>query len=443
LSNEVEHIELRSEEVQEILGHIPARIIRYGITVILSVVVVLFVGSFLFSYPDILTAPVEVVSQNAPAAIVAKTSGNLTSIFVADSQWVKEHQVMAVLKNPALFEHVQWLQTELRIQKQNGIIDTQWFNHLPDTLQLGDLQVGYASLLRAGQEYLRFGQLNVLEKKIAALQQKQVELEKYIRISSRQVLLKQQDNQLSKSQFLRDSQLFRKEVISLADYEKARNELLQQSMNLESLRSSEVNGRMQMQDLVQQIIDYQLENIKQEQQFRNQWMESIQNMEGLIDGWFDGYVLVAPMEGIVAFNKIWSQNQFVQAGNEVFTVIPLHRAQIIGRITLPAKGSGKVAIGQRVNLKFESFPYQEFGMVTAIVSAVSLVPAEQNYMVEINLPDTLITNYGFLLPFTQKMLGTAEIITEDMPLIMRLFNPLKAIFKKHWNSEPAFRKSEK
>jgi hypothetical protein len=52
-------------------------------------------------------------------------------------------------------------------------------------------------------------------------------------------------------------------------------------------------------------------------------------------------------------------------------------------------------------------------------------------VVEVNLADTLITNYGYILPFSQKMGGTAEIITEDLPLIVRLFNPLKAILKKH------------
>ena len=40
------------------------------------------------------------------------------------------------------------------------------------------------------------------------------------------------------------------------------------------------------------------------------------------------------------------------------------------------------------------------------------------------------------------MLGTAEIVTEDLPLIMRLFNPLKAIFKKHWSNSPIPRQTK-
>ena len=40
MKEELDNIELRSEEVQEIMGHIPARIIRYGITIVFSVIFV-------------------------------------------------------------------------------------------------------------------------------------------------------------------------------------------------------------------------------------------------------------------------------------------------------------------------------------------------------------------------------------------------------------------
>jgi len=438
------NIELRSEEVQEILGHVPVKIIRYGITVILSVILVLFAGSFFFRYPDILSAPVEVVSQNSPAAIVAKTPGSLTAGFVSDSQLVKTQQVLALVKNPANYDHIQWLQNKLAEIKTYPpqIVDTTWFQQLPDSLQLGEVQSSYTSLLKAGQEYSRFLQLQVIQKKVVSLQQKRVELQKYIEITKRQVALKQQDYQLSQNLFNRDSQLYVKEVLSLSDFEKSRKELIQQGMALENLRSSQVTAQMQMQDLVQEIANYELEEINQAQQYINQRQQMLQTLESQLASWMDNYLLISPIDGIVAFNKIWSQNQFVQSGNEVFTVIPTERVQIIGRITLPAKGSGKVTVGQRVNLKFENFPYQEFGMVTASVSTISLVPSEQNYMVEIHLPDTLLTNYGYLLPFTQKMLGTAEIVTEDLPLIMRLFNPLKAIFKKHWSNSPIPRQTK-
>ena len=45
-------IELRSEEVQEVMGQVPAWIVRWGITLLFLVVVALLVGSCFFKYPD-------------------------------------------------------------------------------------------------------------------------------------------------------------------------------------------------------------------------------------------------------------------------------------------------------------------------------------------------------------------------------------------------------
>ena len=41
-------IELRSEEVQEVMGQIPAWIVRWGITILFIVVLALLVGSYFF-----------------------------------------------------------------------------------------------------------------------------------------------------------------------------------------------------------------------------------------------------------------------------------------------------------------------------------------------------------------------------------------------------------
>ena len=49
-------IELRSEAVQEVMGHVPSWIVRWGITVLSLVVLMLVVGSFFFRYPDVIEA---------------------------------------------------------------------------------------------------------------------------------------------------------------------------------------------------------------------------------------------------------------------------------------------------------------------------------------------------------------------------------------------------
>ena len=47
-------IELRSTEVQEILSRPPKWIVRWGITTVFFVVIIVVTGSWFFNYPDII-----------------------------------------------------------------------------------------------------------------------------------------------------------------------------------------------------------------------------------------------------------------------------------------------------------------------------------------------------------------------------------------------------
>ncbi|MCL1943417.1 MAG: hypothetical protein FWF54_07735 [Candidatus Azobacteroides sp.] len=72
------NIELRSEEVQDVLGAVPPRILRRGITVLFLVVVMLLVGSWFFKYPDVISSSMTLTSNTPPAGITAKVGGKLT-----------------------------------------------------------------------------------------------------------------------------------------------------------------------------------------------------------------------------------------------------------------------------------------------------------------------------------------------------------------------------
>jgi hypothetical protein len=122
-------------------------------------------------------------------------------------------------------------------------------------------------------------------------------------------------------------------------------------------------------------------------------------------------------------------NQYVESGATVFVVAPKEESLPVGTALLPLQGSGKVKAGQRVNLRLNNYPDQEFGYVRGEVRSVSPLPtAEGMYVVDIALPDGLTTNYGKMLPLTREMKGSAEIITDDLRLLERLIMPLRKIF---------------
>lgn len=106
-----------------------------------------------------------------------------------------------------------------------------------------------------------------------------------------------------------------------------------------------------------------------------------------------------------------------------------------GKIRLSQQGAGKVKTGQKVNIKFDDYPYMEYGFVQVNLTSISLVPygdvSNGNiYIMEVEMPDSLITRYGILIPYRPEMSGTAEIITEDLTVFDRLVNPIKSVLKR-------------
>ena len=63
-------IELRSEKVRHIIGEIPSRIVRYGITVITFVILGLLVGAYFIPYPETISAKVQVINAHQGAITI-------------------------------------------------------------------------------------------------------------------------------------------------------------------------------------------------------------------------------------------------------------------------------------------------------------------------------------------------------------------------------------
>jgi HlyD family secretion protein len=177
-------------------------------------------------------------------------------------------------------------------------------------------------------------------------------------------------------------------------------------------------------------LDMELQQAEKERLIKQSLRTATEQLSNAINSWELAYCLVSPIQGKVTFTKYWNENQYVPAGESVFTVVPGEGKVLIGKAILPISRSGKVKTGQRVMIRFTNFPDQEFGIVSGVVNRISLVPSDNNYQVEIGLSNGLITNYGKILPVTYEMKALAEIVTEDLRLIERFFMPIKQVLKE-------------
>lgn len=153
--NRNKEIELRSEEVQEVMSHIPPAVLRYGIGVLSAVVILLLAGSAFFRYPDRVEAELTLTTQSPPAYIIAGNSGRIERLYVANRQDVRKDDLLGVIGNTADTEDMLYLRERLRVWKNSGSriesVEDLLFNRLPE---LGSVQASYAACRLAWDNYL-------------------------------------------------------------------------------------------------------------------------------------------------------------------------------------------------------------------------------------------------------------------------------------------------
>ncbi len=187
---------------------------------------------------------------------------------------------------------------------------------------------------------------------------------------------------------------------------------------------------MQIYQLEETLLDIEQDYIDTKNNLESELNTICIQLINEIKNWEINYALIAPLAGEISFTTYWSENQQVTVGEPVFTIVPDEQNQLIGKALLPASRSGKVKVGQGVNIYFDNFPDQEFGFVKGIVSSISLVPVGENYAVEIHLPDGLKTTYHKELPYMPEMQAQAAIITDDISLLERFIMPIRKVWKE-------------
>ncbi len=426
---EYKEVELHSEEVQEVMNRVPSWILRWGITVLFIILLVLFIGCYFFKYPDALTASVTITTTTPPVDIIARSSGKLDRIYATNRQQVQPGEVLAVIQNTADYDDMMlvtqkvndWISGQLELPELTG-----WMDKVP--LRLGEIQNVYATFLRCAQEYQNYQRQNYYPQKIRMkLNQKEKQEEIFHRMQQEKQLNDQQMD-IAGSMFYRDSVLYTKQILTGEDYDRSLQSYLQSKSGVINRQTSE--GQMELQQLQNEetLLDLEKQFTEAQSQYTLALQTATDQLLAALKSWEQNYVLRSSIHGTVNMVGIWSQNQNVSAGDLVFIILPSHPDAPMGKAMLPAAGAGKVIPGQRVNVRINNFPDHEFGYLVGQVSTISNVPtAEGLYLMEIAFPKGLYTIYGRELPLSQQMLGTAQIIIQDKRLIERFIEPIKGL----------------
>jgi HlyD family secretion protein len=423
---EKKNIELRSDEMEDILGKVPGWVTRNGILMLFFIVTLLLLGAWIFKIPDVKRAEIFVTTMQPAADIESRSDGKIEKLLTEDNEHVKKEQVLAVIENPADYEDVKLL----KAQFQNFTLQPDRLPELKLQINgkanLGMIQPDYAAFYKNYRDYREFLQLDYHQRKIELLEQEHEQYIKYSANLDTRASILEEEYKLTRNQFVRDSTLFMQGVVSESDFEDTKSKMLSSRAGWQAMISLKTENDIKIAGILEQILELQLRRQEQLTTLTTSVEEALNRVKASLSIWEKQYLIVAPIDGQVTFNKIWSVNQNIKAGEKVMTIIPSEQGEYIGKIQLPVTGAGKVKEGHQVNIRFENFPYLEFGMVKGEVSNVSKVPQDDYYTVEVVLPDGLMTYYGVEISFSQNMQGQAEILTDKMRLLQRVFNPVKS-----------------
>lgn len=428
--SEEQKIELRSEEFQDVLGAVPHRILRWGITVLAGIIVILLISSAIFKYPDIISSTITLTGSTPPAAIVAKSSGKLKELYVVDNQTVAAGQYLAVIENPADTKDV--LQLKEYLGKINMDADTM-IPLLPEHLQLGTLQANYSTFYLTLFEYSQYKRLKYYSTKAGIINERIGQYKTQLANLVRQQKVIEEQLSLTRNKYQRDSLLNGKGVLSDEELENAKNQYLQGVLSYENITSSVDNSRIQIGQMKENLFETNYQDVEKENTLNPRLRTLITQLQSEIHAWELTYMLSSPISGKITFTNYWALNQNVTTGEDIFNVIPTDSVKLLGKALLPTTRSGKVEAGQKVNIRFDNFPDNEYGMVKGIVKNISLVPTKSRevaattaeYTVEIELPDGLTTIYNKELPYLPEMTGQADIITKDISVLERFLMPIR------------------
>jgi HlyD family secretion protein len=441
LPPEIDGVELRSEELQEMLTRPPAWLTRWGAALFSGLLCLIILLSWFIKSPDKITGTFTLTTENPPIELSSRNSGKIQKLFVRDNQPVNHNDIIAEIENPMGIEGVRYLES-LISQIQNyvtGKVDDRGI-HVESTLTFGDAQADYNNLIKNYQDHIELVSNPFHKERVRELRDQLNWQTELLAINRNQSTIFESQLKNAKTRFAIEEKLYQEKVNSDVEYIQQQDAWLEKLMQNENYKKAIVQGGMTISDLKKQIRQLEFEFEEKLRANKLAMLESIKNLKNYITKWQQTYTVRATSAGMLSYLKPLYNNQYVKAEDALFAIVQ-DQGDYVAFAIVNSTGAGKVKKGQRVRLKLDNYPYQQFGSIDGVVRDISLLPqasetsanesgevAKSSYRVTIGLANKLMTNYDVQLNFKPNMTGQAEILTDDLRLLERVFyNVRKAI----------------
>ncbi|MBE9199037.1 MULTISPECIES: HlyD family efflux transporter periplasmic adaptor subunit [unclassified Nodularia (in: cyanobacteria)] len=213
-----------------------------------------------------------------------------------------------------------------------------------------------------------------------------------------------------------------------SDIEQAKHQMQAEKNSYQSLLQS---GKLAVLKYEEQLknLETQLANLQSEIAQTNSTITSL-NLQ------MQQRVVRSPIDGIIFELPVTKPGEVVQVGQRIADIAP-QNSEIVLKANIPIQDSGFLNVGMPVKIKFDAFPFQEYGIVEGKVawispdSKINQTPQGniETYELEIVLEQNYIQNGAKRIPLTPGQTANAEVILRQRRVIDFVLDPFKKLHK--------------
>ncbi|MFA3792848.1 HlyD family secretion protein [Aliiglaciecola sp. SL4] len=337
------------------------------------------------------------------------SSGRIEQVLIAEGQLVSEGQALAVIEGDRTLSSGSSLQTTLlrEYKNQRLIIEAQ--------------------LTRS--EIINQIDTENIKSKLAALQ------EDISRLDA-QIMTLQKRYSLVSSRYQNYQSMGKSGHISRSDLE----QVLEQKLALQNQKQGLQREKISLNNEIT-TTENQLLTLPQNQLDHTNQLKSKLSDLALKIAQLNGqsrHVIKASRDGLVS-NLLAQVGQQTNQNTPLLSIVP-QASQIEAKLLVPVKAIGFIEQGQPIQIRYDAFPYQKFGLYQGTITSVSdavVLPNEVHnapvniqepaYLVHATLDSQSVSAYGKKLNLKSGMTLSADVQLGQRSLLEWIFEPLLSL----------------
>ena len=250
-----------------------------------------------------------------------------------------------------------------------------------------------------------------------------------------QIPLQQERIKIIESLVASVAKLVTKGIVTGVEFKRRQSEALDLKQNLNSLRQQLAARQNQLTDTQYTLNQLPIAIAEKIQLLRNE-LSSVEQRISEING-RRAFVIRAPITGRVSALQA-SSGKLAEPNQLQLEIIPT--STLKAELLVPSRSIGFVRVGQRIGIRYDAFPYQNFGRYNGTITDIShniltrsdvssgfITLEEPVYRVTAALNRQDVSAYGKSMPLQAGMLLKADVILDKRSLMQWVLDPLLSI----------------